>query len=173
MPKEKKVLTLDRLMWADQFQKFIANKFNTHKRFGTEGCESFVPGLKSAFDSLVDNGVEKVIIGMPHRGRLNILANVVRKPMEQIFHEFQGGVPDNQEDWSLSGDVKYHLGTSYTKTYPDGRKLTTTLLANPSHLEAVNPVVMGRARAEQYLMGDTEHAKVVPIIIHGDAAFAG
>lgn len=82
MPKEKKVLTLDRLMWADQFQKFIANKFNTHKRFGTEGCEAFVPGLKSAFDSLVDNGVEKVIIGMPHRGRLNILANVVRKPME-------------------------------------------------------------------------------------------
>lgn len=75
-------------MWADQFGQFIANKFNTHKRFGLEGCESFIPGLKVAFDTLVDNGVEKVIIGMPHRGRLNVLANVVRKPLEQIFNEF-------------------------------------------------------------------------------------
>jgi 2-oxoglutarate dehydrogenase E1 component len=85
---------------------------------------------------------------MPHRGRLNV-------------------------DIGNSGDVKYHLGTTYTKTYPTGQKLTTTVLANPSHLEAVNPVVMGRVRAEQYLMGDTEHAKVCPVIIHGDAAFAG
>ena len=75
-------------MWADQFQRFIANKFNTHKRFGLEGCESFIPGLKCAFDVLVENGVEKVIMGMPHRGRLNVLVNVVRKPLEQIFHEF-------------------------------------------------------------------------------------
>lgn len=82
VPKDKRILNLDRLMWADQFGQFIGNKFNTHKRFGLEGCESFIPGLKVAFDSLVDNGVEKVIIGMPHRGRLNVLANVVRKPLE-------------------------------------------------------------------------------------------
>lgn len=82
LPKENKILNLDRLMWADQFGQFIGNKFNTSKRFGLEGCESFIPGLKVAFDTLVDNGVEKVVIGMPHRGRLNVLANVVRKPLE-------------------------------------------------------------------------------------------
>jgi 2-oxoglutarate dehydrogenase E1 component len=94
---------------------------------------------------LVKRGVERAIIGMPHRGRLNVLANVVRKPLPQIFNEFQGKTPDAQD---YSGDVKYHLGTSYTKNYPDGKKFTVTVLANPSHLEAVNPVVMGRARAE-------------------------
>lgn len=99
-----------------------------------------------------------------------MLANVVRKPLPQIFNEFQGKTPDAQD---YSGDVKYHLGTSYTKTYPDGKKFTATVLANPSHLEAVNPVVMGRARAEQHLMGDENHEKVVPVIIHGDAAFSG
>ena len=172
VPQEKRLLNLDRLMWADQFQLFIANKFNTSKRFGLEGCESFIPGLKCAFDTLVENGVEKVVIGMPHRGRLNVLANVVRKPLEQIFAEFQGRTPSEEEN-GFSGDVKYHLGTSYTKTYPDGKHLTTTVMANPSHLEAVNPVVMGKVRAEQYLIGDTEHSRVVPVIIHGDAAFAG
>lgn len=167
------MLNLDRLMWADQFGNFLANKFNTSKRFGLEGCESFIPGLKVAFDRLVDNGVEKVIIGMPHRGRLNVLANVVRKPLEQIFNEFQGKTPDqNNDDYQTSGDVKYHLGTSYTKTYSSGKKLTATVLANPSHLEAVNPVTLGRARAEQYLIGDTHGEKVVPVLIHGDAAFA-
>lgn len=88
IPNETRILNLDRLMWADQFGLFLANKFNTYKRFGLEGCESFIPGLKVAFDSLVANGVEKVVIGMPHRGRLNVLGNVVRKPLEQIFAEF-------------------------------------------------------------------------------------
>lgn len=88
VPNSKRIQNLDRLMWADQFGQFISNKFNTSKRFGLEGCESFIPGLKVAFDTLVDNGVEKVIIGMPHRGRLSVLANVVRKPLEQIFNEF-------------------------------------------------------------------------------------
>jgi len=96
--KEKRILNLDRLMWADQFGQFLANKFNTSKRFGLEGCESFIPGLKVAFDRLVENGVEKVIIGMPHRGRLNVLANVVRKPLAQIFNEFQGKTPDQNND---------------------------------------------------------------------------
>ena len=180
VPKEERVLNFDRLVWADEFQKFLANKFNTTKRFGTEGCESFIAGLKVTFDSLVDSGVSKVIIGMPHRGRMNVLGNVVRKPLEQIFNEFQGKLPSDltadtlmMEDSSLSGDVKYHLGTSFTRTYPDGRKLTSTVLANPSHLETIDPVVIGRARAEQHLMGDTNGDRVVPILIHGDAAFAG
>jgi 2-oxoglutarate dehydrogenase E1 component len=96
--------------------------------------------------------VSKVIIGMPHRGRMNVLGNVVRKPLEQIFNEFQGKHPsqlDNiVEDTSLSGDVKYHLGTTFTKAYPNGHRLTQTVLANPSHLETIDPVVLGRARAE-------------------------
>ena len=147
-------MNYDRLVWADEFQKFLANKFNTMKRFGTEGCESFIAGLKIAFDTLVDSGVSKVIIGMPHRGRMNVLGNVVRKPLEQIFNEFQGKYPNNDpnnqmiEDAANSGDVKYHLGTSFTKTYPNGQKLTSTVLANPSHLETIDPVVLGRARAE-------------------------
>lgn len=177
---DHRVVNYDRLVWADEFQKFIANKFNTTKRFGIEGCESFIAGLKCSFDVLVEQGVEKVIIGMPHRGRMNVLANVVRKPLEQIFNEFQGKSPHEihpeagvLEDFANSGDVKYHLGTTFTKTYPDGRKLTQMVLANPSHLETIDPVVVGRARAEQHLMGDVNGDKVVPFIIHGDAAFAG
>lgn len=179
IPNDYKILNYDRLIWANEFQNFLANKFNTMKRFGLEGCESFIPGLKTAFDTLVTAGVEKVVIGMPHRGRLNMLGNVVRKPLEQIFSEFLGknpfeGKPQNDDDdWSNSGDVKYHLGTTFTKVYPDGKTLTSTVLANPSHLEAIDPVVIGRTKAEQHLMGDEHQNKVVPILIHGDAAFAG
>jgi 2-oxoglutarate dehydrogenase E1 component len=177
VPKETRILNYDRLVWANEFQNFLANKFNTTKRFGVEGCESFIAGLKVSFDSLVESGVSKVIIGMPHRGRMNVLGNVVRKPLEQIFNEFQGKHPSQLdsivEDTSLSGDVKYHLGTTFTKAYPNGHRLTQTVLANPSHLETIDPVVLGRARAEQHLMGDVNGEKVVPFIIHGDAAFAG
>jgi 2-oxoglutarate dehydrogenase E1 component len=179
VPKEERVLNYDRLVWADEFQKFLANKFNTTKRFGVEGCESFIMGLKVAFDTLVNSQVSKVVIGMPHRGRMNVLGNVVRKPLEQIFNEFQGKLPNEQGAESMlaeaanSGDVKYHLGTTFTKKYPDGRTLTSTVLANPSHLETIDPVVIGRTRAEQYLMGDKNGDKVVPFIIHGDAAFSG
>lgn len=126
-------------------------------------------------EKFVELGAEKVIIGMPHRGRLNVLANIVHKPLEQIFSEFSGKTPTPEEldQWSSSGDVKYHLGTSYEKEYENGKRLTVTLLANPSHLECVDPVVMGRARAEQHFMGDHKGEKVVPVLIHGDAAFAG
>lgn len=106
-----------------------------------------------------------------------MLANVVHKPLEQIFSEFQGKTPDHKdqhtESWHNSGDVKYHLGTSYAKKYSNGRNLVVTVLANPSHLEAVNPVVLGKTKAEQLSMGDTNKEKVIPIIIHGDASFAG
>lgn len=100
-------------------------------------------------DTLVDHGVETTIIGMPHRGRLNVLSNVVHKPLETIFAEFQGIFPESENsEWGNSGDVKYHLGTSYTRNYPNGKKLTISLLANPSHLETVDPVVLGRVRGE-------------------------
>lgn len=141
---------MDRLLWTDGFAKFISLKFNTMKRFGLEGVESFIPGMKAMIDRLKDGGAHKVIIGMPHRGRLNMLANVVRKPTETIFAEFQGIMP-SRDDGSViesSGDVKYHLGTNYTRTYKDGKSMTVEILANPSHLECVDPVVMGKVRAE-------------------------
>lgn len=122
-------------------------------------------------------GANGFVIGMPHRGRLSVLGNVVRKPLEIIFAEFQGiRAADEQETYSShgGGDVKYHLGTTYTSKYK-GKEISVTLMANPSHLEAVNPVVMGRVRAEQHFLGgeDINRSKVVPILVHGDAAFAG
>jgi len=124
------------------------------KRFDIEGCEAFIPGMKVAMDTIVELGAEKAIIGMPHRGRLSILANVIRKPLRTIFAEFAGKKPNDKVDQELfqenSGDVKYHLGTSYTKTYPNGKSFCVEILANPSHLECVNPVVMGRVRAENH-----------------------
>lgn len=115
-----------------------------------EGVESFIPGMKVLIDNLASEGCEKVIVGMPHRGRLNFLANVVRKPIETIFAEFQGALPSqqHQHDGQSSGDVKYHLGTSFTRAYDSGNLMTIEILANPSHLECINPVVLGKVRAE-------------------------
>lgn len=120
------------------------------KRFGIEGTEAFIPGLKFCMDKATENGARTFIIGMPHRGRLNCLANVVKKPKEVIMAEFQGAIPTNDPaDIQGSGDVKYHLGTTLHRTYGTNKiPIKITLLANPSHLEAVNPVVQGRARAE-------------------------
>jgi len=138
-----------------------------------------IPGLKVLVDRSTELGVEEVVIGMPHRGRLNVLSNVVRKPMEIIFKEFKGDhmvdadAEEGSEDWSSSGDVKYHMGMSFNRSYPDGRTVQLELLPNPSHLEAVNPLVVGKARAKMDLLGDTKGSKVMPIVIHGDAAFAG
>lgn len=155
----------------------MAGKFNTMKRFGLEGCESFIPGLKFCIDTAVEEGARTFVMGMPHRGRLNTLANVVRKPAEVIMAEFQGIQPKQDEDAaSFSGDVKYHLGTTFKRRYGDsGHEIKLTLLANPSHLEAVNPCVGGRARAEQHFLGGKheDRKQVVPIIVHGDASIAG
>ena len=123
------------------------------KRFGLEGCESLIPGMKTAMDTLVENDCQSAIIGMAHRGRLSMMANVLRKPLETIFAEFQGTMPTEDKDAHEllhSGDVKYHLGTYYTKKYDNGKELTVEILANPSHLESVNPVVMGRVRAKNH-----------------------
>lgn len=177
--REKRLHIYERLCFADQFERFLANKFNTAKRFGLEGGESVIPGLKCMVDRGSELGIESFVFGMPHRGRLNVLANVMRKPMPQIFKEFQGTHYDLDEymkhDWSSAGDVKYHLGTSMDRSYPDGRRVHLSLVANPSHLEAVNPVVIGKVRAKQYFSGNREEDKLkhMPVLMHGDAAFAG
>mgnify|MGYP005991599357 CR=1 FL=1 len=172
---------LDRLAFSDQFERFLAHKFNTAKRFGLEGCETLIPGIKALIDTSTKHGVENVVLGMPHRGRLNVLTNVVRKPAAVLFKEFAGENINMEEyvetlasgGWHWTGDVKYHLGTSYEREYEDGRKVHLSLVANPSHLETVNPVVAGKARAKQDLDGDVDGAKTMPVLMHGDAAFAG
>lgn len=177
--KEKKLHIYERLCFADQFEKFLAHKFNTAKRFGLEGGENCIPGLKALVDRGSELGCENFVLGMAHRGRLNVLANVLRKPMPQIFKEFQGTHYDLDEymsnDWSSAGDVKYHLGTSMDRSYPDGRRVHISLVANPSHLEACDPVVIGKIRAKQVISGNRPEDlnKFMPILIHGDAAFAG
>jgi 2-oxoglutarate dehydrogenase E1 component len=169
--KEEKIKMLERLMWADHYEKFVATKYPTAKRFGLEGGESLIPGMKALIDDAADLGVSEVVMGMPHRGRLNVLTNVVRKPLEQIFSEFSGGGRDS--DFEGSGDVKYHLGMSHDRTLKGGKVVHLTLVANPSHLEAVNPVVTGKVRAKQFFLKDSERTKVMPVLLHGDAAFAG
>lgn len=181
--REKKMKIYERLCYAETFESFMGNKFNTTKRFGLDGGEAVIPGLKAMLDLLAEQRVTDVIFGMPHRGRLNTLANVVRKPMQQIFKEFQELHYDldaylegvSGEDWSSSGDVKYHLGTTQDVTYPNRHEMHLALVANPSHLEAVDPVVVGKAYAKQFYRGNTEQSKkeVVPVLLHGDAAFAG
>lgn len=148
--REKKQHIYERLCFADTFENFLAQKFNTTKRFGLDGGEAIVPALKDAIDRASELGAHSFVLGMPHRGRLNVLANVMRKPMPLIFSEFQGtnyraedhfGDGTNQRKWGMSGDVKYHLGSSMDRTYPDGRHIHLSLVANPSHLECVDPVV--------------------------------
>lgn len=175
--KEKKAHIFERLCFADTFENFMAFKFNTTKRFGLDGGESVVTGLKDAIDRASELGAHSFVLGMPHRGRLNILANVMRKPMPLIFSEFAGTHYDVDEskDDGFSSDVKYHLGSSMDRTYPDGRRIHMSLVANPSHLECVNPLVVGKTRAKQYYSGNTleDVRNCVPILLHGDAAFAG
>jgi 2-oxoglutarate dehydrogenase E1 component len=181
--KEKSLKTYERMCYADGFERFLGDKFKTTKRFGIDGGESVIPGLQAMVDRAVELGCEEFVFGMPHRGRLNVLVNVLGKPMPQMLAEFMGTAYDvdkvlselEAEDWSSAGDVKYHLGTSHVRTYPDMGTVTLTLEANPSHLETVAPVTLGRTRAKQYYGGDTEEMKraVMPIIMHGDASFAG
>eukprot|EP00249_Psilotum_nudum_P024731 c29278_g1_i4 orf=531-3692(-) len=172
----RKAVILDRLMWSTLFENFLAQKWTAAKRFGLEGCETFIPGMKELIDRAADLGVESIVIGMPHRGRLNVLGNVVRKPLRHIFSEFSGGIkPVDSESgiYAGSGDVKYHLGTSYDRPTRTGKRIHLSLVANPSHLEAVDPVVVGKTRAKQYYSHDKKREKNMAVLIHGDGSFAG
>ncbi|WP_069299768.1 2-oxoglutarate dehydrogenase E1 component [Neptunicoccus sediminis] len=169
--KEGRKAILQKMVEAEGFEKFLHVKYTGTKRFGLDGGESLIPAMEQIIKRGGALGVEDIIIGMPHRGRLNVLSNVMQKPFRAIFHEFQGGSfkPDSVDG---SGDVKYHLGASSDREF-DGNSVHLSLTANPSHLEAVNPVVLGKARAKQEQLNDTERTKVLPILLHGDAAFAG
>jgi 2-oxoglutarate dehydrogenase E1 component len=168
---EGKRSILEKVIHGEQWEKFLARKYVGTKRFGLDGGESAIPALEAIIKYGGQYGVEEIDIGMAHRGRLNVLSNVMGKPYRAIFHEFAGGAT-NPADVGGSGDVKYHLGTSTDREF-DGNKVHLSLLPNPSHLEAVNPVVLGKVRAVQTLRGDREGDSVLPILLHGDAAFAG
>ncbi|SMY06083.1 2-oxoglutarate dehydrogenase E1 component [Flavimaricola marinus] len=162
---------LNKLVEAEGFEKFLHVKYMGTKRFGLDGGESLIPAMEQIIKRGGALGVEDIVIGMPHRGRLSVLANVMAKPYRAIFNEFQGG-SFKPEDVDGSGDVKYHLGASSDRTFDDNT-VHLSLTANPSHLEAVNPVVLGKVRAKQFQKGDKDRTKVMAILLHGDAAFAG
>ncbi len=162
---------LNKLVEAEGFEKFLQVKYTGTKRFGLDGGEALIPAMEQIIKRGGALGVEEIVIGMPHRGRLSVLANVMSKPYRAIFNEFQGG-SYKPEEVEGSGDVKYHLGASSDREF-DGNQVHLSLTANPSHLEAVDPVVLGKARAKQAQLNDIERTKVLPILLHGDAAFAG
>ncbi|XP_067857423.1 2-oxoglutarate dehydrogenase complex component E1 isoform X4 [Heptranchias perlo] len=168
---EEKRTLLARLVRSTRFEEFLQRKWSSEKRFGLEGCEVLIPALKTIIDKSSERGVDNVIMGMPHRGRLNVLANVIRKELEQIFCQFDSKLEAADEG---TGDVKYHLGMYHRRiNRVTNRNITLSLMANPSHLEAVDPVVQGKTKAEQFYLSDTEGRKVMSILLHGDAAFAG
>jgi 2-oxoglutarate dehydrogenase, E1 component len=164
---------LNKLIEAEGFEKFCALRFLGTKRFGLDGGEAMIPALEQIIKRGGQLGVSKIVIGMAHRGRLNVLANVLSKSYRQIFHEFRGGSANPEGIDEVTGDVKYHLGASSDRSF-DGNDVHLTLAPNPSHLEASDPVVLGKARAKQFQLGDTEaRTSVLPMLLHGDAAFAG
>jgi len=168
---EGKRSILGKVIEAEQWEKFLARKYVGTKRFGLDGGESAVPALEAVIKYGGQYGVTEIDVGMAHRGRLNILSNVMGKPYRAIFHEFAGGAT-NPADVGGSGDVKYHLGTSSDREF-DGNKVHLSLLPNPSHLEAVDPVVLGKVRAVMTIREDKHGKTVLPVLLHGDAAFAG
>ena len=171
LPPATRARALNRLIEAEEFEHFLQNRFVGHKRFSMEGSESAMVILDEVLERAADSGVQEVVIGMAHRGRINVLANAVGKSLVQVFSEFEGNVdPDSTQG---SGDVKYHLGATGTRRSAEGNELSVSVAFNPSHLEAVDPVVEGIVRLKQDRRGDRERELVVPILIHGDAAFAG
>jgi 2-oxoglutarate dehydrogenase E1 component len=170
-PEGKKAI-LSKVIQGEQYEKFLGRKYVGTKRFGLDGGESMIPALEAIIKHGGALGVREIVYGMAHRGRLNVLANVMAKGFRVIFHEFSGGTA-NPEDVGGSGDVKYHLGTSTDREF-DGIKVHMSLVPNPSHLETVDPVVLGKVRAQQTFRDDLgKHEQVLPVLIHGDAAFAG
>ena len=161
---------LNKIIQAEGFEKYLHVKFVGTKRFGLDGGESLIPALEQIIKRGGNLGAKEIKIGMPHRGRLNVLANVMGKPFRAIFSEFFGKSVNASKDFE--GDVKYHLGASSNREF-DGNSVHISLTDNPSHLEAVNPVVLGQVRAKQFFHKDRDRKKVIPVLMHGDAAFAG
>ncbi len=168
---EDRLRILDGLIAAEGFEQFLQIRYPTAKRFSLEGGDTLVPLLHTLIEDAGSLGVEEMVFGMPHRGRLNILANVLRKPYEMIIAEFEGSLLAKEA--TGDGDVKYHLGYSHDHPTRAGRKVHLSLAANPSHLEAIDPVIEGMVRAKQQHLEDAEYARVVPVLMHGDAAFTG
>ncbi len=171
LTRDEKGLILNDMIAAECFEQFLQVRYPTAKRFSLEGAESLVPLLTALVETAGTLGVEEMVLGMPHRGRLNVLANVLRKPYEMILAEFEGSLLAKEA--TGDGDVKYHLGYSRDHTTRAGGKVHLSLSANPSHLEAIDPVNEGIVRAKQDHLGDTERGRVVPVLMHGDAAFTG
>ncbi len=169
--REGRRAILNKLVEAEGYEKFLHVKYMGTKRFGIDGGEALIPALEQIIKRGGALGAKELVFGMPHRGRLNVLATVMGKPYRAIFHEFQGG-SFKPDDVGGSGDVKYHLGASSDREF-DGNSVHLSLTANPSHLEAVNPVVLGKARAKQFQRDDMDRREVIPVLMHGDAAFAG
>ena len=170
-PEGKRAI-LSAVVRGEQFEEFLAKKYVGTKRFGLDGGESMIPALEAVIKYGGAYGVNEIVYGMAHRGRLNVLSNVMGKPYRVIFHEFSGGSATPDEVGG-SGDVKYHLGTSTDRGFDD-IEVHMSLVPNPSHLEAVDPVVLGKVRAQQAIRDDlVKHQQVLPVLIHGDAAFAG
>lgn len=168
---EHRLRILKMLSRAENFERFLHASYVGNKRFSLEGADTLIPALAELIERAASHGVERVIIGMAHRGRLNVLANIMGKSYGQIFGEFEAVLlPLSQEG---SGDVKYHLGQRGAYHAADGREVEVVLSANPSHLEAVNPVVCGMVRANQDVIGDVERERVLAVLVHGDAAFSG
>lgn len=168
---DEKLRILRKIIQAEEFENFLHTRYVGQKRFSLEGGETLITALDSIFQKCPDEGVEEIVMGMAHRGRLNVLANVMGKSHEFIFREFsENFVPDGAHG---SGDVKYHLGYESVRTTSSGQQVVIHLSPNPSHLEAVNGVVEGKVRARQRLRGDKDRSRVLPILIHGDAAMAG
>jgi 2-oxoglutarate dehydrogenase E1 component len=171
LAKDDRRRILEMLVAAESFERFLHARYIGHKRFSLEGCESVIPFLDRLLGDAARAGVREAVVGMAHRGRLNVLANTVGKPLAQIFAEFEGNADPNLTQGS--GDVKYHLGATGEHRAPSGETLTVTVAPNPSHLEFVNPVVEGMVRAKQDALRDADRSRVLPILLHGDAAFAG
>src|SRR6202011_2404393 len=171
-PEGKRAI-LNKLVEAEGFERFFDVKYTGAKRFGLDGAEAMIPALEQIIKRGGALGVKEIAFGMAHRGRLNVLSQVMGKPHRVIFHEFKGGAA-SPDDADGSGDVKYHLGASSDREF-DGNKVHLSLTANPSHLEIVNPVVLGKTRAKQDQLGATpdDRTCAMPLLISGDAAFAG
>src|SRR5438105_7951345 len=171
LDREVRVRILEDLIGAEEFEHFLHARFVGQKRFSLQGSETAIAILHELLDRAADRNVHEVVMGMAHRGRLTVLANVVGKPLPQIFSEFEGNI--DPASTQGSGDVKYHLSASGVRRSAAGKEIVVSVAPNPSHLEAVDPVVEGIVRPKQDRLGDSERERVIPVLIHGDAAFAG